>query len=82
MNDTAWSARAGLRKETLSRLRRRPSCDLATLEALLAAVGSQLAEQLHPGASEPAVFAKWLTRSALRPSRFMPMLENAAEHTA
>lgn len=154
LNDTAWSARAGLRNETLSRLRSRPSCDLATLEALSTAVGSRiavtaeppaelspdghfplcvyrdyeqrlielcasrslnaahwgalgpaffmaglavmlashehfdrrgllaLAEQLHPGASEPAVFAQWLTRSALRPSRFLPMLEVAARHAA
>jgi hypothetical protein len=33
-----------------------------------------LAEQLHPGASEPKVFAQWLKRSPLRPSRFLPML--------
>src|ERR1700757_4876748 len=42
LNDTEWAARAGLRKETLSRLRRRSSCDFATLEALARAVGSQL----------------------------------------
>ncbi len=33
-----------------------------------------LAETLHPGASEPAVFARWLAASPLRPSRFLPML--------
>ena len=39
LNDTERSARAGLRKETLSRLQRRSSCDFATLEALAHAVG-------------------------------------------
>lgn len=42
LTDSAWAARAGLRKETLSRLRQRTSCDLATLEALAAAVGYRL----------------------------------------
>jgi len=42
LNDTEWSARAGLRKETLSRLRRRTSCDFATLEALAGVVGNCL----------------------------------------
>lgn len=147
LNDTEWAARAGLRKETLSRLRRRSSCDFTTLEALARVVGSKLtvvgdtgrasspdghfppgvdrdfeerllrlcaaralepqrwlsagpaffmaglavmlasaphfdrramlalSESLHPGASEPAVFARWLERSPVRPSRFLPMLE-------
>jgi hypothetical protein len=154
LNDTEWSARAGLRKETLCRLRRRSSCDLATLEGLAEVVGSRvalangkalelspaehfprhvyrdyeeclltlcasrtleagkwralgpsffmaglavmlasdaqfdrrgllaLAEQLHPGASEPAVFGQWLLRSPLSPSRFLPMLEVEARHAA
>jgi hypothetical protein len=135
-----------VRKETLSRLRGRDSCDFATLSALAMAVGAQvavveasasslpsgrnfpaslnrdyerqllslcasrsldparweqlgprffmagvavmlagtpdfdrrsllqLAEELHPGATEPAVFARWLKASPLRPSRFLPML--------
>ena len=42
LNDTEWSARAGLRKETLSRLRRRTSCDFATLEALAGVVGNRV----------------------------------------
>lgn len=143
LTNTAWAARAGLRKETLSRLRGRTSCDLATLEALAAAVGTRLdlqrqspagltpdghfpadvrrsleqqllclsahgdtdprawrhlgppffmaglavmlagapgqnrsalldlAEQLHPGASEAAVFDRWLARSPVRPTRFL-----------
>lgn len=146
LTDTEWAARAGVRKETLSRLRGRDSCDFATLNALAGAVGAQLsvleprplpvdagrhfpvslnrdyerqllnlcasrsldparweqlgprffmaglavmlagtpdfdrrsllslAEELHPGASEPAVFARWLKASPLRPSRFLPML--------
>ncbi len=146
LTDTAWAARAGVRKETLSRLRGRESCDFATLSALADAVGARLAvleqphppaaagrnfpaelsrdyerqllslcasrsldparweqlgprffmaglavmlagtpdfdrrsllslaEELHPGASEPAVFARWLKGSPLRPSRFLPML--------
>lgn len=144
--DTAWSARAGVRKETLSRLRRRGTCDLSTLQSLAAAVGAQvtivdhkfpdtspdghfpsqvdrayeerlvelsasgtleverwqrlgpkffmaglavllasvaksnrggflaLAEELHPGVSEPAAFTKWLERSPVRPTRFLGLL--------
>jgi hypothetical protein len=33
-----------------------------------------LAEHLHPGASDVAVFNRWLTRSPLRPTRFLPLL--------
>lgn len=154
LNDSDWAARAGLRKETLSRLRRRSSCDFATLDALAEAVGLRivaedgmtakaspegdfpvqvnrdyeeqllrlcasksleaahwaslgpgffmaglavmlasipgydrrnllaLAERLHAGASEPAVFAQWLKRSPVRPARFLPMLEMEAKHAA
>ena len=41
-----------------------------------------LAERLHPGASEPAVFARWLERSPLRPSRFLPLLAMERKHAA
>jgi hypothetical protein len=34
-----------------------------------------LAEALHPGMSEPAVFARWLAQGPLRPSRFLPMVQ-------
>jgi hypothetical protein len=34
-----------------------------------------LAEALHPGATEPRVFARWLAETPLPPSRFLPMLE-------
>jgi DNA-binding phage protein len=154
LNDSEWAASAGLRKETLSRLRRRSSCDFATLESLAETVGSRLvavtsiqpestpdghfplhvyrdyeekllelcaapslealrwaalgprffmaglavmlasnpdvdregllalAESLHPGVSEPAVFAHWLRRSPVRPSRFLPLLEERVRHAA
>jgi hypothetical protein len=42
LTDTEWAARAGIRKETLSRLRGRPSCDFSTLEALARATGSRI----------------------------------------
>jgi hypothetical protein len=145
LTDTEWASRSGVRKETLSRLRRRATCDFATLSALAAAVNSRiglqetlpaatadghfpagvsrdyeqqlldlcasrsldagrwanlgprffmaglaamvasvagydrrgllaLAEQLHPGASEAAVFTRWLEHSPVRPSRFLPLL--------
>lgn len=145
LTDTAWAKQADVRKETLSRLRGKASCDFATLGALASAVGVRvviaepavasaanrhfpagidreheqrllnlcasrsldpdrweqlgpgffmaglavmladtphfnrrsllaLAETLHPGATEPAVFARWLDASPLRPSRFLPML--------
>lgn len=152
INDTEWARRAGLRKETLSRLRHRPSCDFATLDALAEVVSAKmsitslrstkssadnhfptdldreyeeqllqlcasetqdaqrwaalgprffmaglavmlasvpsfnrrtfltLAEQLHPGVSEPAAFAQWLKRSPVRPSRFLPMLAMEMKH--
>lgn len=154
LTDTAWAARAGIRKETLSRLRRRGTCDFGTLQALSEVVGARLgvvqsqaleatadghfpatlsrpyeerlvqlcasgtldanrwtalgppffmsglavmvaslpssdrrrllalAEELHPGASEPAVFNRWLERSPVRPSRFLPLLEHEIEHAA
>jgi hypothetical protein len=147
LSDSSWAHLAGIRKETLSRLRGRHSCDFDTLCSLAKAVGAQLgvlettpaaitadghfplsvdreyeerlielcavrernfaqwasagprffmaglavmlasservdrralialAEQLHPGATEVAVFARWLERSPVRPSRFLPLLE-------
>ena len=41
-SDSAWARRAGLRKESLCRLRSRSDCDLATLTALATAVGQRL----------------------------------------
>lgn len=40
--DAAWAAACGLPKETLSRLKRSPSCDLRTIAALAAAAGCTL----------------------------------------
>jgi hypothetical protein len=152
LTDTEWATQAGVRKETLSRLRHRSTCDLATLSALAEAVQARLelvtttgsttssdghfpsgvdrdyerqlvnlcasrslaldrwiqlgprffmaglavmlasvdaydrrgllalAELLHPGSSEPAVFAQWLERSPLRPSRFLPQLNAEQRH--
>jgi hypothetical protein len=146
-----------VRKETLSRLRRRNNCDLGTLAALADAVGGRLvatsgtsnpkrevsedghlpaqvsreyearlldllasgrhdpqtwlaegppffmaglaamaasahgfdrqgllslAEALHPGSSQPDVFALWLERSPVRPSRFLPMLRHRRNRRA
>jgi hypothetical protein len=147
LTDTQWAKRARVRKETLSRLRRRHSCDLQTLRSLADAVGARLgvleiqapgstqdghfpgnfprayeeqlvelcllrdrdlrrwavagprffmaglavmlasvrseerdrllalAESLHPGAGEVAVFSRWLERSPLRPTRFLALLD-------
>jgi hypothetical protein len=154
LTDTEWASRAGLRKETLSRLRHRQTCDFETLLSLARVVGARLgvlvaagrdstpdghfpasvdreyeerllelcasgnldplhwasmgprffmaglavmvasvegrdrcglltlAEQLHPGASEPAVFSRWLERSPVRPTRFLPQLVIWAGHAA
>lgn len=154
LTDAEWAVRAKVRPETLSRLRRRSSCDLSTLQALASAVGARLtlevpsadattpdghfpltldrdaearllslaasgnltdeawlaagprffmaglavmlagepgldrrgmlalAERLHPGISEPAVFTLWLERSPLRPSRFLPLLDMERRHAA
>jgi DNA-binding phage protein len=64
-----------------------PAFFMAGLAVLLA--GSQLcprrpylvlAEQLHPGISEPGAFQRWLTRSPVQASRFLPQLEQALAH--
>lgn len=146
-NDKRWAAACGLTPETLSRLRKRKSCDLQTLNALAEAAGFELgmaavakgegeffgreqeealvelcasgnadpaawqrhgsgffmgglavllasvrgfdrrrylelAEALHPGVSQPDVFALWLDRSPLRAARFIPMLRQAILHAA
>jgi hypothetical protein len=154
LSDTKWATRAGVRKETLSRLRQRQSCDFETLRLLAEAVGARLgvvetrfpestpdghfpakldrdyeerlvelgvsgdvdpgrwaamgprffmaglavmlasaqrtdrrglldlAEHLHPGASEVAVFNRWLERSPLRPTRFLPLVETVGSADA
>jgi len=43
LSQAAWAERAGIRQETLSRLHRRSSCDLATLQALAQIVEADVA---------------------------------------
>ncbi len=146
INNAVWAARAGIRKETLSRLKGRRSCDFSTLQRLAQVVGAtigvlddgvvtgtpdglfpaaidrdyedklfdlcasrdldperwrrvgpsffvaglavmmasvdgfdrrgllELAERLHAGSSQVGVFALWLERTPLQPSRFLPPL--------
>jgi hypothetical protein len=153
-SDTEWADRAGVRKETLSRLRRRQTCDFQTLQALARAVDArlsvveaplpdrtadghfpakldreyeerlvelclsgdleperwsamgprffmaglavmlasawnrdrrallELAERLHPGASDVDVFNRWLERSPLKPSRFLPLVDSRRARAA
>ncbi|MGH8132198.1 MAG: hypothetical protein ACRETP_03045 [Steroidobacteraceae bacterium] len=154
LTDTEWAGRAGIRKETLSRLRHREACDFATLRSLAHAVGARLevlemqapdstadghfparvdreyedrlielcasgdldparwasagphffmaglavmlasarscdrrgllavAERLHPGASEVAVFNRWLARSPSRPTRLLSLVDARLAHAA
>lgn len=42
VNDSQWARAAGLRKESLSRLRKRDNCDFASLQALAEAVGMDI----------------------------------------
>jgi len=41
LSDAAWARLAGIKKESLSRLRRRNDCDFATLAGLAAAIGCE-----------------------------------------
>ena len=66
-----------------------PPFFMAGLAVMVASVGTfdrrallLLADRLHPGASEPQVFQRWLESSPLRPSRFLPMLTAEASHAA
>jgi hypothetical protein len=154
LTDSEWAGRAGVRKETLSRVRSRQTSDFETLCSLAHAVGARLgvldmrrpdstsdghfpahvdrdyeeqlvalcasgslervrwasagpyffmaglavmlagvqgqdrrgllalAEQLHPGAIEPAVFTRWLADSPVRPARFLPLVEQRGARAA
>lgn len=53
LTDAEWARRAGVRKETVSRLRGRSDCDLSTLQALAREVGATLALQEVPAAHAP-----------------------------
>lgn len=66
-----------------------PSFFLAGLAVTVASVPGfdrtsylDLAEALHPGASEPRVFAKWLAETPLPPARLVPMLQAQLDHAA
>jgi DNA-binding phage protein len=41
-----------------------------------------LAEALHPGASEPRVFERWLADTPMPPARLLPMLQSQLSHAA
>lgn len=62
LTDTEWATRAGICKETLSRLRGRKSCDFETLDALALVAGSRIgvisgnAIQSTPDGRFPAAF--------------------------
>ena len=53
-SDRKWAAKAGVRPETLSRLRNRGDCVLSTLEALAHAVGLRMSIGPNPGARASA----------------------------
>lgn len=56
----AWAKAAGVPKETLSRLKSQPSCDLRTLAALAAAAGYVIT--MAPAVAEAGDFPRALTR--------------------
>src|SRR5581483_3799397 len=64
LSDSEWAGRAGVRKETLSRLRSRESCDFETLRLLAQAVGARLGvvEVRLPGCTEDGHFPETLDR--------------------
>jgi hypothetical protein len=67
-----------------------PRFFVAGLAVMLAGSGGRLerhrllalAERLHPGASEVAVFERWLTHTPVRPERFLPLLDARLAHAA
>ncbi len=65
LTDAQWAARAGVRKETLSRLRSRSNCDFATLQALAEVVGATAAviEGRAPGLSADGHFPAKVDRN-------------------
>src|SRR5277367_1532125 len=64
MTDTEWARRAGIRNETLSRLRGRSSCDFLTLQALARVVGASLGviEGIAPGLTADGRFPAHVDR--------------------
>ncbi len=64
LTDTEWATRAAVRKETLSRLRQRRSCDFATLQALAQVVGARIGvlDANAPGSSADGHFPAKVNR--------------------
>jgi hypothetical protein len=64
LTDTDWAARAGICNETLSRLRRRRSCDFATLQSLAGVVGASMGviDGITPGSTQDGRFPAQLDR--------------------
>src|SRR5271155_2855878 len=58
LSDTEWATRAGIRKETLSRLRGRRSCDFVTLLTLAGVVGASVGvtDGNVPGSTKDGLF--------------------------
>lgn len=66
-----------------------PPFFLAGVAVMLASVDGydrqallEVAEALHPGATEPRVFSRWLAETPLPPSRFLPMLSARSRRAA
>lgn len=66
-----------------------PGFFLAGVAVMLASVPGfdrprylDLAESLHPGASEPRVFEKWLADTPIAPARLLPMVQQQLNHEA
>ena len=65
-----------------------PAFSMAGLAVVLASVPAKfdrrsllgVAEALHAGSSQVEVFARWLERSPVRPSRFLPMLLTGSQN--
>jgi hypothetical protein len=60
LSDAAWARRAGVPKETLSRLRGRATCDLATLHSLASALDCELA--VVPASESAGPDGRWPRR--------------------
>lgn len=63
-NDRQWAAHAGVRQETLCRVRRRGHCDAATLDALARACGLRLAVMPTPSVTDDGLFPATFDRDA------------------
>jgi len=63
-NDRQWAARAGVRPETLCRVRRRGHCDAATLDALAQACGLQLVAEPARCVTDDGLFPATFGRDA------------------